>query len=137
MSESVPQPRLEKRAASFQVAGLAGVLSAGLLLAWTSLKLPFICPLRALTGIPCPLCGMTTGTVAFLRGNLAESIRVAPLSVLFVPAIVAALAFKTKALIASPLRKVRSRPASRIGLALLAAALLSSWIFQLVRFGVI
>ena len=33
------------------------------------------CPLRALTGIPCPTCFLTRATVAALRGNLSESIQ--------------------------------------------------------------
>ncbi len=32
------------------------------------------CPLRALTGIPCPTCFLTRSTAAALRGELGESL---------------------------------------------------------------
>ena len=52
--------------------GLSGYLilkgAQGPLLGWP-------CPLRALTGIPCPTCFLTRATVAALRGNLSESIQ--------------------------------------------------------------
>lgn len=35
---------------------------------------PFICPIKALTGIPCPGCGMTRSFLALAQGNLVESI---------------------------------------------------------------
>src|ERR1035438_8741256 len=31
------------------------------------------CPLRTLTGVPCPFCGMTTATVAITHGNWAAA----------------------------------------------------------------
>lgn len=36
--------------------------------------LPLRCPVLALTGIPCPTCGMTRSFVAIVKGNLAQSI---------------------------------------------------------------
>ncbi len=33
------------------------------------------CPLRTLTGIPCPFCGITTGSAWLARGNISESWR--------------------------------------------------------------
>jgi len=35
----------------------------------------FSCPLRALTGIPCPTCFLTRATTLALHGDLADSVR--------------------------------------------------------------
>jgi Protein of unknown function (DUF2752) len=40
------------------------------------------CPLRTLTGVPCPFCGMTTATVALAHGQLAIAARTSPLACL-------------------------------------------------------
>jgi hypothetical protein len=52
---------------------------------------PFACPLRALTGIPCPFCGMTRACVAAVHGHLATSLAFNPAGVLVVIAAVVAL----------------------------------------------
>lgn len=36
------------------------------------------CPLRALTGIPCPTCGMTRGVTALVHGNLEHALVMNP-----------------------------------------------------------
>ncbi len=40
------------------------------------------CPLRTVTGIPCPLCGSTRGVIAAVHGHLTEAIRLNPASIL-------------------------------------------------------
>ena len=37
-----------------------------------------VCPFRALTGLPCPLCGMTRAVTAGLRGDVIASLRFQP-----------------------------------------------------------
>ncbi len=39
---------------------------------------PFACPLRAVTGIPCPLCGMTRSVVAAVHGHIVTSLAFNP-----------------------------------------------------------
>ena len=68
-------------------AGLVGVAAA-----WPVLPHPPIaCPLRALTGIPCPLCGMTRACVAAVHGHLGTSLAFNPAGVLVVLAAIVAL----------------------------------------------
>lgn len=52
-------------------------IGALVLLAWVLLRLP--CPIRALTGIPCPGCGMSRAWLAFVRLDLAAAFRYHPL----------------------------------------------------------
>jgi hypothetical protein len=42
------------------------------------------CPLRTVTGIPCPLCGMTRGVTALVHGDVAEALLLNPASYLAV-----------------------------------------------------
>ena len=68
-------------------AGLVGVAAA-----WPLLPHPPIaCPLRAITGLPCPLCGMTRACVAAVHGHLAQSLAFNPAGVLVVLAALVAL----------------------------------------------
>jgi hypothetical protein len=46
------------------------------------------CPLRTLTGVPCPFCGATRGTIALLHGDLLHSLVLNPGVVLAVAALV-------------------------------------------------
>jgi hypothetical protein len=43
---------------------------------------PLACPLRSLTGIPCPLCGMTRACVAAVHGHLGQSLAFNPAGLL-------------------------------------------------------
>jgi hypothetical protein len=36
------------------------------------------CPLRTLTGIPCPFCGMTRGVIALLHGDVSAALSFNP-----------------------------------------------------------
>ncbi|HEX4493722.1 MAG TPA: DUF2752 domain-containing protein [Acidimicrobiia bacterium] len=53
---------------------------------------PLACPFRTLTGIPCPLCGMTRAVVAATHGHLLESLRFNPAGILVVVLAIALLA---------------------------------------------
>ena len=72
------------------------VVGAGLIgsaAVWPLLPLhpPLACPFRALTGLPCPLCGMTRACVAAVHGHLGASLAFNPAGVLVVVAAVIAL----------------------------------------------
>jgi hypothetical protein len=51
------------------------------------------CPLRSLTGIPCPLCGMTRGVEALVHGDVVGSLRMNPGALLLVLTAVAFVGF--------------------------------------------
>ena len=55
------------------------------------------CPLRAMTGIPCPMCGMTRGVTALVHGDLGDALFLSPGSLLAVAlAVVLLVQWRTK-----------------------------------------
>ncbi len=84
------------------------------------------CPVRALTGIPCPTCFLSRATAAALRGDLAESVRLHA----FGPVLAAALvAWSVLAI-----RRRRLMP-GRIPVRPIVWALLSLLAYWLLRLG--
>lgn len=76
-----------------------------------------------MTGIPCPLCGMTTSVVATSRGRLSEALAANPAGILFVIGAIALLIL---------------RPAKiRLPVAALIVSVTGMWLFQLFRFSVL
>jgi Protein of unknown function (DUF2752) len=82
------------------------------------------CPLRTLTGVPCPLCGMTTSVDATVHGHLLSALQANPAGPF---AVIAALAL----LVRRPVRPLRVPSAGFVML------LLGLWIFELHRFSLI
>ena len=81
------------------------------------------CLLRTLTGIPCPLCGMTTSVEDTVHAHLGRALAANPAGL---PLVVAAAAL----LVLRPARVVVSRVAA-------AATLCGMWVFELHRFGIV
>jgi uncharacterized protein DUF2752 len=82
------------------------------------------CPLRTLTGVPCPLCGMTTSVEATVHGDLLAALRANPAGPL---AVLAALALLVR----------RPAGALRVPTVAVVALLLGLWFFELHRFSLI
>lgn len=108
---------------------LQAVRRAGVAMVGLGLVLPALphhpglpCPLRTLTGVPCPSCGMTTAVEAAVSGHLRASLAANPFGVV---AIIVALV-----ILARPGWRV-----ARIPWALLGSGALVSWLFELHRFG--
>jgi hypothetical protein len=80
------------------------------------------CPLRTLTGVPCPLCGMTTAVKAVCTGHVGTSVSANPFGIV---AVVVAVT-----LLARP-----SARSVRVPIALFVAAALTSWVWELRRYG--
>jgi hypothetical protein len=68
----------------------AGVLGAAVVYPLSPVH-PATCPLRAATGIPCPLCGMTRAVSTAVHGDLGESLSFHPLGMLVVVLAVVAI----------------------------------------------
>ncbi|MFC8720351.1 DUF2752 domain-containing protein [Kitasatospora sp. NPDC057198] len=84
-----------------------------------------LCPLRLLTGVPCPLCGSTTVFIEAGRGHWGAALLANPVAVL-----------AAVALVCGPLGAGRLRSLSYRGRTLLAgAALVSAWAWEVVRLG--
>src|SRR5437879_6489635 len=80
-----------------------------------------ICPLRTLTGVPCPLCGMTTSVEATVHLRLGDALAANPAGILAVAVAVLLL--------------LRRPPGVRLSLPLVLAALALMWVCELHRFG--
>jgi hypothetical protein len=87
-----------------------------------------LCPLRALTGVPCPLCGGTTALVELGHGELTAALATAP-----VPLLAAAT------LVLAPLGPSRwwASAAPRTHRRLVLGVLVVAEIWQLARLGVL
>ena len=96
------------------------------------LDLPFACPFKGLTGLPCATCGMTHAFVHLAHGEPLAALAASPLG-----ALLAALAWAFAALdllrLLARLRWPRPGPRAARGLAAMAlGALLANWAFLLV-----
>ena len=120
--------------------GLAGLTAGGVAVAYQAalggegLWLP--CPLRALTGIPCPLCGMTTAATGLASGDLGAALAANPFVFLLAGfTLVMAVLMVTRALgwLGPPAQWPESR--RRHSYWVVGALAAASWAFQLHRFG--
>lgn len=101
---------------------------AGGLMLCAGAVLPFLpegtgvpCVLRAVTGVPCPFCGMTTSVTETLRLDLADALAANPGGV-------AAVAVAAAVLVLRPARVRLSAP-------FVYVTLVAMWLFELHRFG--
>jgi hypothetical protein len=78
------------RSLRIAAAGLVGVAAAVPLLPHVP-HAELACPLRAATGIPCPLCGMTRACAAAVHGHLGTSLAFNPAGVLLMLAALVAI----------------------------------------------
>ena len=87
------------------------------------------CLLRAVTGIPCPFCGLTHSMMALGQGNLAAAVAQNPLGLLLLPLAVAVLVLGVRVVLRGGRIRWRA-PVLWAGLGLV----LASWVVQIVRY---
>lgn len=93
------------------------------------------CPLRSLTGIPCPFCGMTTATVALTHGQWGYAAATSPLVYLLATLVaVTAPVLAGRALGWTSPPRPWSEAARRRTAWAAGVVVLLSWLFQLHRF---
>ncbi|GGU20495.1 DUF2752 domain-containing protein [Nocardioides albus] len=111
MSTASPSPDLRQRVAAVSsteitaAIGVGGVVIAALLPAGGIEDGPVICPFRALTGLPCPGCGLTRSWVYLMHGDVGSALA----SNWFGPVLI--LAVIVLAVVSVRARLTRSRPA--------------------------
>lgn len=107
---------------SFVMAGLGGPFNG-----------PVLCPLRAVTGIPCPFCGMTHSFVHFAAGRFGESFTWSPLG----PLLFALFAIAAVALAVLIVRRqVLVLPSlGRLRWLVVGTPLFALWVYQLFNLG--
>jgi hypothetical protein len=81
------------------------------------------CPLRRLTGIPCPLCGLSTSVEQTVRLHLHAAVDANPVGIVLVLVALALLAFRPRRL--------------PVPSAVLPLTLAAMWVFELHRFNVL
>lgn len=115
---------------------LVGLGALTLALAWMAAGSPAlpVCPLRSVTGLPCPTCGSTRAMLALLDGRLDDAARLNPLAfavaIAFPPYAVYGLVVAAGALPRIRLQvEAASRAVIRLAVAVLGAAL---WLFLII-----
>ena len=79
MSGAAREARTFGHAEVFALLGAASFAAARFL---PLLGVPYVCPLKALTGLPCATCGMTHAFVGLAQGHLAAAFQASPLGAL-------------------------------------------------------
>jgi Protein of unknown function (DUF2752) len=120
--------------------GVAGLAAAGAAAAYQAVSggdgLWLPCPLRSLTGIPCPLCGMTTAATGLAAGDLEAAVAANPFVLLlagFTLVMAVLMAARAVGWLGPPAQWPASRRRQSYWVVVVLAA--ASWAFQLHRFG--
>jgi hypothetical protein len=96
------------------------------------LAIPYACPFRAATGVPCATCGMTRAFVALAHGEVGAALAVSPLGALGAAACWGfALLALARALLGRPW-PVPGPRAARAGAIALLAGLLANWAYVVI-----
>ena len=94
---------------------------------------PVACPFRAVTGLPCPTCGLTRVTHWLMRGDVSSALAINPFDTLFLLIAVPLFAALWVANLAGwfTVRVSISLVERRVAWALLVAVALANWAYVL------
>jgi len=96
-----------------------------------------VCPSRFLTGVPCPLCGITTSSMLFFDGNIGGSFRAHPLGPVFAMIMVLAIPYCLWILLSPEKQEIKSEekpvPTNRKTTIVILVVLLMAWAVSLMR----
>lgn len=106
----------------FRLAGVAMLIGAFIVPLFAGVFPEVWCPLRASTGVPCPLCGLTTSVTATMHLDLPAAAQANPFGI---GAVVAAIA----------LLFVRKRTSVNVPVPVIVLGLAISWLWELGRYG--
>jgi len=95
-----------------------------------------VCPLRMLTGIPCPFCGGTHAGIDLGQGHPAAALRASPIAVCGAAAMIILPLLRTTSL-AERWRRLPAKTRSTVAVTGIVAALAISEVWQLARFGLL
>lgn len=104
-------------------AGVTAAFGAAAVLARDLGGLHLVCPLRALTDVPCPGCGMTSVASSLAQGDVAGALQHDPAGV----ALVAVLAAVVVLHVATRLGRRWTGPTDRMLIAVAGGALVVHW----------
>ena len=95
---------------------------------------PVACPFRAVTGFPCPTCGLTRAAHSLMRGDFDGALAVNPFDTIFLLVAVPLFAGLWVANLAGgfAVRISMSSAERRVAWALLAAVALANWAYVLI-----
>ena len=97
-----------------------------------------LCPLRRLTGVPCPMCGSTTAVLHLAHAEPLAALIANPLGVLLAVSCAAAfLPARWRQPVTACLTGWRSQLSPRMQLSVTVLVFASLWIYQLHRFATI
>ncbi len=95
---------------------------------------PVVCPFRAVTGLPCPTCGLVRAAQSLMRGDIGRALAINPFDTLFFLAAVPLFAglWVANLTVGFAVRISMSGAERRVAWALLVAVALANWVYVLV-----
>ncbi|NCQ34387.1 DUF2752 domain-containing protein [bacterium] len=93
------------------------------------------CPIRDVTGVPCPTCGSTHAVVALLQGHPRSALRYNPLAVGFLAAGGATFLWAVVATL-RPAWRIRpqfSAPEKRVVIGMVVLGIMANWLYEVWR----
>ena len=121
---------------------LSDLQTFGLLMAAGAVAFPMLpdlgvlCPLRRVTGIPCPMCGSTTAVLHLARAEPLQALAANPLGVLIAVCCIAAfLPARVLAPMGARLTSWRNRLGRRATVGITVVVFGALWLYELRRFG--